>query len=219
LVLHEDTYIIYVGYKEITKEFREHPKIIIARNLPYNIENKPKLLTFTAWYLIIKNNLFESYEHICLIEYDLILNKTFKDDLSRMISDSHPDVISFTKPISNYFFRDVSIKILNDFLYVKRINNNIIKNIIWSPSTNYCIRRNILSDFVNWYYPDCIYIEIVDYSNFSWYHERLFSVYLKYKNIITSILEGPIHKNMQSHYININEKIRLSYDDSSRCSL
>jgi hypothetical protein len=208
-ILHQNTYIIYVGNNEIKPEWRENPKIIIARELPNNIEQEVKLLTFTAWYLIIKNNLFESYEHICLMEYDLLLNETFKDDLSQICLENNPDVISFHKPYNYYFFQyDVSINVMSYFLQMKNINNSIINDMIWYASTNHCIRRKLLCDFVEWYYPDCLYIKHFDFANLSWYHERLFAVYLKSKNIEPFLLEGPEHQQLQSHYKDINNRIR-----------
>ena len=55
-------YIIFVGNGEITEEIEKDPHVFIARNQPINIENEPKLLTFTAWYLIVMNNLLQNID-------------------------------------------------------------------------------------------------------------------------------------------------------------
>ena len=73
-LIYSNCYIIFVGNKEL---LYDNKKIIIARLYDNNIEHEQKLLTFTAWYLIIKNNLFKEYTHICLLEYDVIIKPSF----------------------------------------------------------------------------------------------------------------------------------------------
>jgi hypothetical protein len=64
MIVGDDIPDIFYGYDN---------KIIITKDLKNNIENENKLLTFTAWYAIIKNNLFTDFSHICLLEYDISL--------------------------------------------------------------------------------------------------------------------------------------------------
>ena len=206
-VIDKGTYILFVGNNEITDEYISNPKIIIARSLRDHIESNAKLLTFTGWFAIARNNLFSSYEHICIIEYDLILNDSFIGDLTEILTESNPDVVSFENPISEFFLQDVKLEVIQDFLINKEIDKGITDGMIWHTSTNHCIRRSILCDFVDWYIPDCFMLSRSDYKNLSWYHERLFAVYLKYKNIDTTVLEGPIHQQLQSHYPTINNRI------------
>jgi hypothetical protein len=67
--------ILFVGKEEITIK---NKRLIILRNLEFNIEKEKDLLTFTAWYAIIKNNLFTKYDYICILEYDVILDNSFQ---------------------------------------------------------------------------------------------------------------------------------------------
>ena len=69
----------------------------------------------------------------------------------------------------------------------------------WYPSTNQCIKRRALNDFVDWYYPFCLYIKTRHEEKFSWYHERLFSVYLYSNNSQVKIMHGLYHLSNKSH--------------------
>lgn len=79
----ENSKLIFVGDKEIDDKLRENKDIIIARDLPNNIEHEKKLLTFTAWYLIVKNNLFLEYDYVCILEYDVALSVFFSDEITK----------------------------------------------------------------------------------------------------------------------------------------
>ena len=173
--------------------------IIIIRDLKYNIENEPKLLTFTAWYAIIKNDLFSSYKYLCLLEYDVKLPNNFENNLN-LLCNSNNIVISFIK-VNKYFLCNINEKILKNFLVLKNIKININESFYWGATTNQCMTRQILSDFVDWYYPDYLQIKTNDLKNLSWYHERLFSLFIKSKNIKSDFLNGLIHIQNNSHKI------------------
>ena len=68
--------IFFVGSEIAPSEILNDPNIIIANTLLNNIENEPKLLTFTVWYCIIKNNLFNEYQYICIFEWDVYSRKS-----------------------------------------------------------------------------------------------------------------------------------------------
>ena len=94
-------HILVVGNRDISEEYMS--KVIMARNLPYHIEDEPKLLSFTAWYAISKNNLFPEYDHICILEWDVVLEKEFLTQLHLNTEDA----ISFIE-ISDFFLVDIS---------------------------------------------------------------------------------------------------------------
>jgi hypothetical protein len=194
-LIHDNIYIIAVG----NSEFIKNERIIVAREQPYNIEEEKQLLTLTAWYAIVKNNLFNSYDSYCILEYDCIINDIiwFQDILSK----NDFDVISFFKD-ENSFLVDVDETILYTFLRSKNIYTKY-KNEIWGCSTNKCIKKEILYDFIDWYYPYCLYFKIGNYYNYSYYHERLFHIYITYYNVgHTYILDNRIvHNNLESHSI------------------
>lgn len=198
-VIHYDKYIIFVGDKNIDEEYINYPKLIIARNLKDNIENEKRLLTFTAWYAIIKNDLLLEYSHLCILEYDVSLYDSFEEKVTEIIKCN--DGLSFDSTCYNGFIQDTNKEAVSAFLELKNIPLSIRENMhSWGCTTNQCIRRDILKDFVDWYYPDCMIIKNMDINKFSYYHERLFMIYLHFNNfeyhIDNSLLK---HFGVRSH--------------------
>jgi hypothetical protein len=193
-------YVMFVGDKEVDETHKNNPKVIIARNLPNNIETEKSLLTFTAWYAIIKNNLFQEYDYICVLEYDVNLDRQFEQTLIDTINTTKSiNIITFILSRS-CFLSDVSGTVLNKFIEKKGIQDTYNdRNTIWYSTTNHCIQRSILSDFVDWYYPDCLMIKELDAPHLSWYHERLFHVYMKSKNLNIELIKGLSHLYRNSH--------------------
>ena len=198
-VINHNKYIIFVGNNNLDEKYLNNPKIIIARNLPYNIENEPKLLTFTAWYAIIKNNLFKEYEYICILEYDCILDNKFFENLNVLCSSGNHNVISFL--IDKFWFLyDINVNVFLKFLKLKEIEfNKSNDSIVWPATTNHCIKRNILSDFVVWYYPTCLNIKLLDYNKLSCYHERLFYIFIEHNKLNYTYMKGLKHIQLNSH--------------------
>ena len=170
-------YAVIVGNKEIDEKYTNNKeKVLIAKSYKDNIESEEKLLTFTAWYLIIKNNLFKYREYICVCEYDVILKDGFIHTLNELCVSNAHNVISFFSTYHNFMF-DINKNVLENFLIKKKIEEYPI-NRNWNPTTNHCMRRSIMEKFVDWYYPDCMQIKKEDEQKLSFYHERLFSVFL-----------------------------------------
>jgi hypothetical protein len=192
--------IMFVGNQPV----KAHPRIHICRDLEDNIEDQPKLLTFTAWYAIIKNNLFTDYKYICILEYDVIIEEKFLDNLIEKTKDN-PEVVSFF--INNNFhefgfsafIQDVNVDILNNIIL--KLNTDYDVNAAWYHSTNHCIRRDVLSGFVGWYSSEYPHIKEKDYKRLSWYHERLFMVYNYVNKHRTIISSGLQHNSSSSHTI------------------
>jgi hypothetical protein len=214
---YDNCYIIFVGDKKYDILY-SNKKVIIANDYEINIEKEKKLLTFTAWYLIVKNNLFEKFTHICLFEHDITFIPHFLEELNLIYKKY--DVISFLGGYDSFIY-DINLIVFNKFIKNKNINEYNIKN-LWYYTTNHCIKRTVLVDFVNWYYPDCFYLKLYDYKNFSYYHERLFSVFMNVQNINCFLLDNYIsHKQICSHNSSYNikgknkQKIFLTYNDNS----
>ena len=201
-----NAHIIFVGDKEVNESIRANPNIIIAREQPDNIEHEKKLLTFTAWYLIIKNNLYKEYEYVCVLEYDVILEKNFEENLTNVLDKNIYDIISF-KEGRSCFNMDINIKVLKEFLENKKKDYELSYEkcrTMWYPSTNQCMNRKILNNFVDWYYPDYLQIKEQDLYSLSWYHERVFSVYIRINDLKVHILSGLGHFCKNSHQKGFN---------------
>jgi len=203
------TNILFVGENEVDDYISQHNRVIICRNLPKNIEKEKCLLTFTAWYAIIKNNLFENYEYLCLLEYDVILDNQFYINLEEKCILNEYDVISFL-PYNYHFLTDIKEYILKYFLLHKNITLQVPDT--WYSTTNQCAKRIIIDKFVDWYYPSCNIIQKLDPIQVSWYHERVFTLYVINFNLNITINNGLSHKCSNSHA----EMHHNSYDFSKQ---
>lgn len=206
-IIHYNHYIMFVGNEEIDEQFLNNEKIIIARNLENNIEYEKKLLTFTAWYAISKNNLFKDYEYICILEYDTCLDENFENNLKEQCKLNQYNVITFNESNNHHLINvDADENILKEFLSLKDIDGNILNEInSWGCSSNQCITRMILDDFVDWYCPSYLFIKEKHFSKLSYYHERLFMIYLKSICIDYIKINGLSHSQSRSHGDGYNE--------------
>jgi len=189
---YENPTILFVGSNSLDQTV--YPDVIIVRDLQDNIEYEKSLLTFTAWYAIIKNDLFKDDEHLCLLEYDVKLSENFKETLSSL---KHLDVISFIKGFEAEYKNDINTDILYKFIISK--GEKLYNITDWYSTTNHCIKRTILKDFVDWYYPDYLQIKNAHSKKLAFYHERLFYYYIQLKNLKNVYMEGLEHFQSNSH--------------------
>ena len=194
--LKQDCAIFFVGKNEINTELMHNKRIIVARDLPDNIEDHNYLLTFTAWYAIIKNNLFSEYKYICILEYDVSLEFYFFDSLFHACIKKKWNIISFL--FYDWAFNsDINEKVFKYFLNKKNINYQYLNE--WYPTTNQCLTYSILKEFVNWFFPDCLLINKLDPMKISWYHERMFNYFVYEKKYSITKLNGLNHDFAHSH--------------------
>ena len=194
----DNVYLMIVSFNEINEIYQNHPKILLAKNYPNNIEDEKELLTLTAWYCISKNDLFLDKEHLCLLEYDVILEESFIPQVNEICMNNNVDVISFL--FSNICLEwETKRNILEPFINKKNMNYPNDRNYYWMPTTNQCIRRKIIDEFVDWYYPDCHLIKNSDSGFFSHYHERLFSYFIKENSKMITFIKGLSHLFLGSH--------------------
>jgi hypothetical protein len=196
-----NAHIIFVGDKEVNEAIRKNPNIILAREQPDNIEDEKKLLTFTAWYVIIKNDLYKEYEYICVLEYDVQIDNNFLKNITNKVDEKIDDVLTFLQA-SSCFNMDIDMKVLKEFLENKKLDYELLQEkckTVWYPSTNQCMKRKILNDFVDWYYPDYLQIKEQHLKQLSWYHERVFSVYIRVNDLKVAVLSGLKHFCKNSH--------------------
>ena len=204
----ENFHIIYSGNNNISDDLYLNKRITIARDLPNNIENENQLLTFTAWYLIVKNNLFSEFDYICLLEDDVEIDKSFEKELVKKCESNIYDIISFIY-FSNYFMLDINEAVIKNFLETNNIVFNKFNN--WAATTNHCLKRNKIKEFIDWYYPKCLTIEQLDSNNFSSYHERILYSFIDYNKYKVEKLIDLLNINYSGNKINILPKELANY--------
>lgn len=84
---------VFLGYGDV-QQIQNLPNVIISRNLPINLENYPKLTSFTGWYAIWKNNLYLDSDYINLFEYDINLSSQFNQ---KLYDNFNHDLIGYVK--------------------------------------------------------------------------------------------------------------------------
>jgi len=166
-------HIVFVGNDATNAEIEKNPLVIIARNQPDNIEGES---AFTAWYLIAKTGLFLDSNYLVVLNADAVLQPRYYANLINTLF-TQPDVVGLMRCQSSCFYDDINMSVFDSFLKSK--NATYDKNQMWYSKTNHCLKRKILTEFVDWYYPSCLEIKRQDCEKLSSYHERLFFAFVK----------------------------------------
>jgi len=196
---------IFVGSGD-TSKIEDKSNVIICRNLPINIEEYPKLTSFTGWYAIWKNNLYNS-DFIDLFEYDINLSDSFNEVFNENV-DSKTDIIGYIpfNPNDYNFLKHSpwSFELLNS---IKRIYNiDTLSEISKLPDTfkcsmtsNHTFSKKTFEKYMEWMEPMINDIKISQTSGHQ--AERSISVFYilnKIKNI--KILPNILHHfQLNSH--------------------
>jgi hypothetical protein len=181
------------GVSETMKE-----ECIVASFLSDNIEKYKSLLTFTAWYALIKNNLIKS-KYIGIFEYDCIFYKDIfelKDELD------YNTVLAFA-PIST---KHLYLDLIPEFcaLLDKEEIEIAKKKELWAASTNVIMPVWFLDSFVSWYLN--FIPEILKYPKHPHFHERAVNVFAAGCDVDCKFYGGYIeHLQLCSHKIKLQK--------------
>jgi len=191
-----------------TDKINHLSNLIISRDLPVNIEQYPKLTSFTGWYSLVKNNLIDS-EYVNFFEYDVNFVPNIEDSINEILNKEIDFIGYFPMPltdpvyVSQRQYVDELIKIIKTKTNVDV--DDIIKNLIdsnikgyWSSSSNSTWKSSEITKYVNWmsnFIPN-----IVD-SNFCGHmHERSLSFYYFIYNLKVILTDGLAqHFQLNSH--------------------
>lgn len=150
---------VFLGNKNIDK-LSNLDNIIVARDLPHNIEHYPKLTSFTGWYALYKNNLISS-DYVNLFEYDINYKSNFVDK-NQQIVDTLPDAVGylgltvnsvhfmdprFTEPLLTKVKEKENIDI-SSIIQKLKIKN---PNLQWTTTSNSTWKREILFKYIEWF--------------------------------------------------------------------
>ena len=173
---------IFVGGGD-TSKIENNTNVIICRNLPINIEEYPKLTSFTGWYAIWKNNLYNS-DFINLFEYDVNLynfNEVFNHNV-----DANTNIIGYIpfNPHDNSFIRHSpwSFELLNSIQ--QNYNIEVLSEIRCSMTSNHTFSKKTFEEYMEWMEPMIDDIKISEMSGHQ--TERsisLFYILNKIKNV------------------------------------
>ena len=191
--------VILVGdHKEVPSGM--HGKTIVAKLLKNNIENKKTLLTYTAWYALVFNDLIKD-DFVGIFEYDCrISNELFK--LSHTLKDNC--IYGFRK-------RELPDMLFLDFIpeFVGLVASYVMDKVkgrdFWCPTSNVIMSRIFCVSFVMWYKK--FMNKIINIPNHPHIHERAINLYAFWKDYnVVFIPQTVRHYQKCSHNIVLRDK-------------
>ena len=208
----ENLKYVFVGAGEIDK-IDGLDDVIISRNLPGNIEQYPKLTSFTGWYSLWKNNLVDG-DYINLFEYDINILDNFVTEQKKVILNKAGVIGYIPYNIHSY-------PILGNPIWCQYIVDSIKKNygidvisrisllsnsVQCSMTSNHTFNKKNFDNYMKWVEPMIDDIKLSPYSG----HDIERSIFLYYTlNKIQNVFIIPNiikHYNFDSHqtqlYIN-----------------
>ena len=194
--------LLYVGKNNLTKE---HENVYVCKDLANNIEQYPQFLSFTAWYAISKNRLElntedGNEESIAIFEYDCLPESD--TSLTKLISHSKQyDVLGIHIDYAN-FYVDVKREILDGI--INKLDLIHPANFTWYKSSNFVMKRTLLDEFVDIFWPFALTLNNLDPNNIKYYHERVFASFLAKKMVTkttATVCKGFKHFELRSHNV------------------
>lgn len=154
--------------------------VVICNKLPKNIEQYPKLCSFTAWYAVSNNNINKK-QYSCFLEYDTeVLDQFQEKNLISVASGSR--VCGYLRePIRDPMFKRSTpwLEVFTKQKYNMTIDEFIEyycgEEYFWYCTTNFLVDNKILSDFNSWFYE--ISHQFREKELGSYMHERMFNIY------------------------------------------
>jgi hypothetical protein len=187
---------VFVGNRDCSR-LKNNPNVIICNELPFNIENYPKLTSYTGWYAIWKNKLYNPSHHINLLEYDVNISSNFE---RKVLKNLHCDVIGYI-PFSVHDYQFIKHKVWSDILILSMQNNyninvedfidNLPLNKECSMTSNHTFSGNAFEYYMNWIEP---LIEDIKHSELSGHQvERSISLFYLTKDFKYKIIKDVLH--------------------------
>lgn len=200
----ENLNFVFLGYGDV-QHIQNLPNIIICRNLPINIENYPKLTSFTGWYAIWKNNLYLDSDYINLFEYDINLSTQFNQKLNENLNHDLIGYIGMNIHRVEIFktpkFCDLLIESTNKTYGIDVLNyiNKLHPNKEVSMTSNHTMKNDLFKNYMKWVEP---LIDQIKSSNFSGHQiERSVPLFNILHNCNFTIIENILeHLQLDSHH-------------------
>lgn len=150
---------LFLGSRPIDKLSDIRDKVVIARDLPDNIEHDKCLFDYTGWYALVKNNLIRG-SHVVIVHYDCLLYKNFEKEITKVFKKNPDYFINFQPHLltCDYFIPDIyaktAIKGLKDVFdidiqtYIDNAINNGDK--YWPGGGSFACSKEWLESYVDW---------------------------------------------------------------------
>lgn len=197
---------IFVGSKDVSK-IKDLKNIIIARNCTDNIERYRYLVAFTAWYLIVKNNLATT-KYVSILEYDTVIGNDFLQKTNSSLCDNPNAIINYVPlPIENNLLDHAGSRLLRKAIQKvyeiemdKLIHEYSEKtgDMLWPATSNISLSIETLTDFVDWFVPISNKIKRKKYCGHAF--ERAVKVFSIIRSHPVIYIRGVLkHQQLDSH--------------------
>ena len=174
---------VFLGIGD-TDKIKGRSDIVIARDLPDNIEQYPKFCAFTGWYALWKNNLIQT-DYFNLLEYDIEIKGDFNGISTDCINKKY-EFIGYV-PLSMYHaFINLPEYLANIIPSIKKHYNIEINQIVrsackkdkrieWSSTSNSTWSVALFNEYMIWF--DKLIDDLKDNSMSGHAHERSISFF------------------------------------------
>ena len=143
-----------------TSKIKDLSNVIICRELPINIEEYPKLTSFSGWYAIWKNKLYNQ-DFINLFEYDINLSSNFNDIVNQKLT-SDTDIVGYI-PFSPHdytfikhspFSKELLYSINKNYgVDTVSVVNSLPNDSTCSMTSNHTFNKNMFEKYMQWIEP------------------------------------------------------------------
>jgi hypothetical protein len=212
---------VFLGNRD-TNKIENNEKIIIAKNLEYNLEDYPNINAYTGWYALWKNNLITT-KYVNLFEYDVTLHKNLEQIIDKFMYDNHKIIGYIPFLCSNYHFIDNKDWVEELFKSIKQVYKVDLEKTIrfymkqdpnmgWTTTSNCTMLTSFFDDYMKWFEP---LAELIKKSKTAGHaHERSITfycmMYKKYPTLTQGLLR---HYQMdshgtQGHYVDYEKNIK-----------
>ncbi|TAK47638.1 MAG: hypothetical protein EPO23_11485 [Xanthobacteraceae bacterium] len=157
-----DYQYVFVGSRDCEKVRRKN--VVIARELPDNIEPENFFVDFTAWYAIVRNDLADD-AIVSLIQYDTAMTETFEAETVSTAAENPNCILGYIPESTtdeNFLRNNMGAAPLTNALKdVYGVSlDEVMKNDVpgsakrsWPATNNVCMTPGILRAFVDWFEP------------------------------------------------------------------
>jgi hypothetical protein len=153
---------ILVGHasRYANSDFQCPARSIVAQLLPNNLEEHKNLLTFTAWYAIVKNQLANT-KFVTILEYDVDVDRHFQQRTIQALQEGHRMVGYVPFPLTHPQYLHATDWFTDSLTQVYDIDAAALVDShlsgggadLWTATTNLSMRLDDLEDFVDWFLP------------------------------------------------------------------
>lgn len=194
---------VFVGDKDSSK-IESNPNVIICNKLPFNMEQYPKLTSYTGWYAIWKNGLYKSSDYLNLFEYDVNLsvdfNKTVTENLSFDVIGYKPFNVHHHSFIKHKPWSEDLLKSIYKNYNIDSLSfiNSLPSNKECSVTSNHTFSQKSFEEYMKWVDP---LIEDIKHSGLSGHQvERSISLFYLINKLNYKVIDNVLtHFQFDSH--------------------